>query len=472
MEHLDIRPPAKIHLIGICGTGMGSLAGLLQSAGFQVSGSDSHAYPPMSTKLEALGIRVMEGYSPSNLDHRPDLVVVGNVCKPDHPEAMEAQARGLSYASMARTIYELFLKTRKPLVVAGTHGKTTTTSLTAFLLHAVGQDPSFLIGGVASDFNAGYRLGTSDWFVIEGDEYDSAYFEKTPKFLSYAPHAAVITSVEHDHIDIYPQLDAYRAAFAALVDRIPATGLLAVHAGDPAAVQTAQGAACEVIRYAIDGDDLCCPPNWLAVPHNGNQFELVVDGTSAGEWNTGMVGRHNLQNTLAALALCHRVAQVPMDALRHALIGFTGVKRRQEVVGQPGGITVYDDFAHHPTAVRETLAALAPLHAKGRLIAAFEPRSATACRTFHQESYIRAFQSADFAILAPPGRDLPPEELLNTEQLARDISATGTPAKAARTIDEVLEEILARARPGDGIALMSNGGFGGLKQKLLEALDE
>lgn len=469
MTPLDIRPPAKVHLIGVCGTAMGALAGLLEARGFAVTGSDAAAYPPMSLALAEMGIRVMEGFKPANLDHGPDLVVVGNVCRVNHPEAAAARERGIPYVSLPRAVHDLFLASRRPFVCAGTHGKTTTTSLTAFLLRATGQDPSLLVGGVAADFGAGHHLGQGPIFVIEGDEYDSAYFEKVPKFLSYAPQAAVITSIEHDHIDIYPTVAAYEEAFAAFA-KLVMPGPLAVWAGDPAAVAVSALSRARVVRYALDGDPLAAPADWIATPKEGGAFELRVPDAAPISMRTPLAGRHNLRNTLAALVLGHVGAGVALEALARALPEFCGVKRRQEVLGRPQGITVYDDFAHHPTAVRETLAALRPLHSGGRLLAAFEPRSATACRRLHQDAYVSAFDSAERVVLAPPGRDLEPEERLDTRLLAERVCARGPVATSAASIDEVIAEIVAWARPNDAVVLLSNGGFGGLPARLLEAL--
>jgi UDP-N-acetylmuramate: L-alanyl-gamma-D-glutamyl-meso-diaminopimelate ligase len=469
MSRIYLEPPASVHLIGVCGTGMGALAGLLQARGFIVSGSDAHAYPPMSTDLERRGIRIMEGYRAANLDHRPDLVVVGNVCRPDHPEAVAASERGLARASFPRTVHDLFLVERDPLVVAGTHGKTTTTALLAYLLHATGREPSFLIGGISADFGAGFGLGRGSHFAIEGDEYDSAYFEKRPKFLAYAPSAAVITSVEHDHVDVYPTAASYYAAFAELVELVD-PGPLAVYAGDPVARETASRARCEVVRYAVEGD---APPDevdWSAAMGRAGEFDLSVEGASAGRFRTPIEGRHNLRNTMAALITAHRAAGVPLAELGRALPEFRGVARRQQVLGRPREIAIYDDFAHHPTAVRETIAALAELHGEGRLLAAFEPRSATACRSLHQAAYVEAFDRAGLAIIAPVGRDLPAAERLDTDRLAAELERRGVPAVAAASHEEVVERIVEWARPGDGVVLMSNGDFGGLRTRLLEAL--
>ncbi len=460
----------SVHLIGICGTGMGALAGLLAAKGYRVTGSDSHAYPPMSDELRRMGIEVMEGYRAENLDHNPDVVVVGNVCRPDHPEATVARDRGLTYQSMPRTINELFLKGNRSLVIAGTHGKTTTTALTAYFLDAAGLAPSFLAGGVLENFGVGYRVGNSDLFVIEGDEYDSAYFEKVAKFMSYEPTGAVITSVEHDHIDIYPTFDAYKGAFEGFSRLLEPGGTLAVYAGDPIAVDIAKSSRAAIVTYATSGDEVPNRPDWEATLRADGSFALRADGVEISKVITPMIGRHNLRNTLAAMIICHRVAGVSLEQLAGSLPGFKGVRRRQQVLGAPNDVVVYDDFAHHPTAVRETLAALATRPRKGRLIVAFEPRSATACRSLHQQAYVSAFDDADRIILAPPGRDLPEGERLDTAKICKDLRARGLNAEAADNLEQVHELVLGDVKPGDAVAYLSNGAFGGLAKRLVEAL--
>ena len=466
-----IQPPATIHLIGICGTGMGALAGLLKQAGYTVTGSDAGAYPPMSDELKRLGIPLFEGYTPDNLNHRPDLVVVGNVCRKDHVEAAAAESLGIPYASFPQTLRQLFLKDRTPFVVAGTHGKTTTTSLLAFLLAHCGVDPSVLVGGISADFGAGYRLGAGRPFVVEGDEYDSAWFEKTAKFLAYEPRAAIITSVEHDHIDIYPDrknyFDAFRK-FAGLVS----PGPLAIYTGDSGCreiLETAQIEA-DVVTYGVTGDPFLFEPTWFASSLKNGRFKLTIEGRESGEWETPLMGTHNLRNTLAALILAHLGAGIPLSALKEALPHFGGVARRQQMVGTPNNIRIYDDFAHHPTAVQVTLEALKSQHPEGRLIAAFEPRSATACRKLHQEAYARSFDAADIAFIAPVGRHLPPDETLDTTRLAADLKRKGIRAESAMTIEHLQSLIEKEASPGDVIVLLSNGSFGGLHQKLATSL--
>ncbi|MCU0662797.1 MAG: Mur ligase family protein [Myxococcota bacterium] len=466
---ITLSPGSTVHLIGICGTGMGALAGLLVDAGYRVSGSDAGIYPPMSTQLEQRGIEISVGYGAHNLAHRPDLVVVGNICRPEHPEAVAAAEMGLRIASMPAVVRDLLLKGKRPIVIAGTHGKTTTTSLTATLLDAAGLHPSVLVGGVAANFGTGARLDNGPHFVIEGDEYDSAFFEKQAKFLSYEPDALVVTSVEHDHIDIYPTFEAYQDAFAQLV-RLVRSGPIAVWAGSDAACGLMKGAAVEVVPYAAASDHCAVPPRLLARPTSNQAFRLIMDGADLGLFQTPLRGVHNLRNTLAALAMAHLYAKVDIAALARCLPLFRGVARRQELVATVRGVHVYDDFAHHPTAVRETLLALRGAHPTSKLIAAFEPRSATACRKLHQDAYAEAFEAADHAILAPVGRDLPEDSRLDTTSLAAAIANRGTEAVAAKTLEEVIERIAERVGPGDVVVLLSNGAFGDLRRRVPEAL--
>jgi UDP-N-acetylmuramate: L-alanyl-gamma-D-glutamyl-meso-diaminopimelate ligase len=376
---------------------------------------------------------------------------------------------GLACASMPRTLQDLLLRGKRGLVIAGTHGKTTTTSLTAYLLRATGREPSALIGGVVADFGAGFLLGAGPDFVVEGDEYDSAYFEKVAKFLAYTPHAAVVTSVEHDHVDIYPTPEAYAAAFAAFV-RLVAPGPLAFYAGDPGARAAVADFAGDAVPYAVAGDPTPQPARWLATPRGPGELEIAIAGASTGVWRTPLAGRHNARNTLAALILAHLASGVPLDELKAALPGFRGVARRQQLIASPRGIAVYDDFAHHPTAVRETLAALRERHPDGRLLAAFEPRSATACRSLHQAAYAEAFDLAARVVIAPVGRDLPPGDRLDVAALVRALAERGLDAHAAADHTEVMARIAEWARPGDAVALLSNGSFGGLHRRIAEAL--
>jgi UDP-N-acetylmuramate: L-alanyl-gamma-D-glutamyl-meso-diaminopimelate ligase len=468
-----------VHLIGVAGTGMGSLAGLLRKAGYRVTGSDTAFYPPMGERLRGWGVETSQGYDAAHLDPRPDLVVVGNVCRKDNPEARAAIDGGMAYVSMPGALEQLFLAQRVPFVVAGTHGKTTTTALVTHLLRSAGKQPGFLIGGVPRDFEESFGLGvTGGPFVIEGDEYDSAFFEKQPKFFRYLPRAAIVTSLEHDHIDIYPDMASYRAAFEGFVARIPEAGLLVAYAGDPEVRAIAARARCQLRYYALEGDDTGgVNPEWLAAPAategSVQPFDLFFGGSACGRVRSPLSGAHNVKNALAAIALCAEGegAGVPVNALVRQLGAFAGVRRRQELVAVAGGVRVYDDFAHHPTAVRETLAGLRARHPEGRLIALFEPRSATASRNLHQAAYALAFDAADLALLAPVGRkEIGAAERLDVARVAAEIAARGRAAEAPADHEALLARVLDEARPGDTLVLMSNGDFSGLLPRVLAAL--
>ncbi len=476
-RYISSSPPDHIHIIGIAGTGMSALAQLLVEAGYRVTGSDLRFDPPAGPLLERLGVEQYEGWDACHLESNPDLVVVGNVCRRDNPEAQAAEQRGLRVQSFPQLMGETFLTHRPSFVVAGTHGKTTTTSLLAFLLHATHKDPGFLIGGLPHDFGVAAKLGaTRAPFVIEGDEYDSAFFEKTPKFWHYRPRAAILTSIEHDHIDIYPDVDAYRAAFAEFLRRLPEDGRLVAWAGDLEIRALAPSAPCPVRFYALEGDACgSITPDWMAAPvrpQDGAQpFDLYGQGSFCGRVISPLAGHHNLRNAVAALALAAEAGEAPLSDLITALPRFSGVARRQDLVGIANDIRVYDDFAHHPTAVRETLRALRGHHPQGALIAAYEPASATASRAIHRNDYPAAFAAADFTVLAPVARaELKPDERLDAEAVAADIARAGKPAHAATTIEELITTITTRAQPGDTIVLMSNRTFGKAHEQILARL--
>jgi UDP-N-acetylmuramate: L-alanyl-gamma-D-glutamyl-meso-diaminopimelate ligase len=433
----------------------------------------------MSETLECSGIETRSGFDAGNLDPAPDLVVIGNVCRRDNPEARAAIDRGLRYASFPAVMEELFLASRPTYTVAGSHGKTTTTSLLSFLLYDQNRNPGFLVGGIPRDFGASHRLGDGrSPFVIEGDEYDSAFFEKTPKFWRYRPDVAILTSVEHDHIDIYPDAESYEAAFIEFVRRMPQEGLLVAWAGSPAVRRIAAHAPCRVSYYALEHEDTGdVLPVWCAAPvaaRGGVQpFELFVGGTFCGRVMSPLAGHHNIRNALAAMAAAAEGAGLSASDAVTSLQRFSGVRRRQELIGVADGVRVYDDFAHHPSAVAETLRALRSLHPEGRLIAAFEPRSATACRRLHQDAYPSAFRSADLSLIAPVGRnEIPQQERLDVDELAQAIRETGGQAEAPRDIRRVVSRIAREAQPGDTVVLMSKGQFGGAYDDVLVALAE
>jgi UDP-N-acetylmuramate: L-alanyl-gamma-D-glutamyl-meso-diaminopimelate ligase len=487
----------RIHLVAVSGTGMGALAGLLKQLGHDVQGSDVRFDPPMGPALEAWGVRCLEGFDPKHLDPDEhgrgiDRVIIGNVCRRDNPEAVAAFERGLSVLHIASALRELVLAEGSSLVVAGTHGKTTTTALTAFLLDRVGYQPGFLIGGLPRDFETSARplpakpqslpiLGGRKRkipFVIEGDEYDTAFFEKTAKFHHYDAECAILTSIEQDHIDIYPTFDAYVRAFEIFVSQLPENGLIVAYAGDPVVVDVVRKhARAQVSWYALSDDDPHgMPVHWMGAPApgrpEGTSFDVFAGGVAAGAFHTQLVGRYNVRNCLAALAIAAEGYGAPLDRLRGALGSFKGVCRRQQVIGSPRGIEVIDDFAHHPTAVRETLAALRTrVRGAGRLIAVFEPRSATACRKLHQTAYESAFTAADLVVIAPLGRqNLPPEERLDVPSLIAALRHRGQKAEAPEDLAAILSLLADQAKPGDVIALLSNGAFGGIHGQLLARL--
>ena len=453
---------------------MSALAGLLKDAGHVVSGSDVAFDPPIGPYLKQLGVRCLPGWHPENVDTALDLVVVGNVCRPDKSEARAAVEAGLRLRSMPQTLAELVLKTRRPFVVAGTHGKTTTSALVAHLLAGAGVDPGFFIGGIPVNVRRSSRLGSADApFIVEGDEYDSAFFEKIPKFWSYQPFAAVLTSIEYDHVDIFANENAYVDAFERFVELIPSDGWLFAWAGDPTVRAVAKQARCQVRFYAL-GEDDCgdVSPMWLgARVESGALLDLFGGGSYCGRVHMPLFGRHNARNVVAALAMASDAAAAPLDELLGALPRFAGTQRRQEFVGRAGGVTVFDDFAHHPTAVRETLAGVHERFTSGRVIAVFEPRSATASRRLHQAAYPDAFGPAEVCVLAPVGRsEVPSTERLDTRAIAKALEHKGKTAHACESVDEAIRRAAEVAREGDAVVVMSNGRFGDAPDRILALL--
>jgi UDP-N-acetylmuramate: L-alanyl-gamma-D-glutamyl-meso-diaminopimelate ligase len=462
----------RVHFIGICGTAMATLAALLKARGDHVQGSDVHVYPPMSDFLAREGITAFDGYDPAHVTSDLDLVVVGNAISRGNPE-LEAVLDGhLRYASLPETIRETFLWDAEAIVVAGTHGKTTTTALTAWLLTHGGADPSLLVGGIARNFGDGgasYRLGRGRAFVIEGDEYDSAWFDKTAKCLKYLPDIAVVNNVEFDHADIYVDLDAVRLAFRRFVQLVPRRGLVLLGADSPDAAALADAAYCRVETFGL-AEGATWRATGLAARGGGTAFTLHGPGDVTADLDVPLVGAHNVRNALAAIAAAH-ASGLTLPAIAAGLASFAGVKRRLEVVGVRRGVTVYDDFAHHPTAVAETIAALRAARPGARVWAIFEPRSASSCRRVFQDAYAVAFSGADRVIVAPVFRSaLPEAERLSERQLVADLSARGVVAHSPASIDAIVAVVAAEAASGDEIVVMSNGGFGGIHGRLLEAL--
>jgi UDP-N-acetylmuramate: L-alanyl-gamma-D-glutamyl-meso-diaminopimelate ligase len=473
LDTFDVSRPSRIHVVGVGGTGMGSFAGMLRAAGHQVTGSDENVYPPMSDMLEAWGLKVMTPYAAGNLDlARPDLVIIGNVIRRGNPEATAVRERRLPQMSFPAALGAFFLASRHPVVVAGTHGKTTTSALMAHALVSAGLDPSFLVGGVTQNYAGNFRLGGGPHFVVEGDEYDTAYFDKGPKFLHYRTRTLILTSVELDHADIYRDLEHYQAAFAALVAQVPDSGTVAVSASWPDAVRLAKAGRARVVTYSAREDvEAEVRAAGLAFGPDGARFEVHEAGQAPVPVQLPLGGRHNVENALGVWA-AGRSLGLSAAALAGALSTFRGVKRRQEVRGEPAGVLVIDDFAHHPTAVRETVAAVRARYPGRRLWALFEPRSNTSRRNLHQAAYALAFEGASRAsVKVPEPHDkIPPGEELDVPRLAAELSRAGVPASAAPSVEALVAEVTREAQRGDVLLVMSNGSFGGLIPKVLEAL--
>jgi UDP-N-acetylmuramate: L-alanyl-gamma-D-glutamyl-meso-diaminopimelate ligase len=465
----NLKPGAHIHLIGICGTAMGSLAGIFKSLGYEVTGSDQNVYPPMSTQLTDLGIRLQEGYRAENLKPRPDLVIVGNVVSKGNPEAAALLESDIPYTSLPKALGEFVIAGRQSVVVAGTHGKTTTTSLMAWMAENCGLNPGFLIGGIPENFTHSFRAPKGDWFVIEGDEYDTAFFDKVPKFVHYRPRHVILTSIEFDHADIYADLDAVKAAFRRLVEMIPADGTLVACADDENVRELLPLCKARVMTYGLENGD------YRAVERNviagRNHFCVEREGIKIGDVALKMFGPHNTLNALAGFALGHALGW-PMTAVLQSLAGFKGVRRRQQLLGEPGGIAVIEDFAHHPTAVRVTIDGVRELYPGRKVIAVFEPRSATSRRKIFQREYVEALGRADVAFVAEAfdQSKIKEDDRFSSAQLVADLKAKGADASVGKGSDELVGMIKSVARKGDVVLIMSNGGFDGIYGKLMKAL--
>jgi UDP-N-acetylmuramate: L-alanyl-gamma-D-glutamyl-meso-diaminopimelate ligase len=453
----------RVHLIAACGVGMSALAALLRAKGHDVRGSDEGVYPPASTLLEALGVPVQEGFDPARLDGA-DLVICGNAVRSTNPEATAARERGLRTMSFPQALEELFLVERRPLVVAGTHGKTTSSSMLAFLLRRCGRGPGWLIGGAPRDLGSNAELGTGPFFVVEGDEYDSAYFDKEPKFLHYRPDMVLLNAVEFDHADIYRDLDHVKSAFRKLLGLLK-PGAPLVACGDfPHVLDVAQDTHARMIRFGLD-DANAWRVTDLADDGGRTRFTIRHEGRPVLDAALRVPGAINARNGLGVLLVAQE-AGVPMAEAAEALAEFRGVQRRQEVVGEARGVTVIDDFAHHPTAVAGTIAALRLRYPGRRLVAVFEPRSNTSRRRVFQHEFADALAQADEAVLAAvftkPNDPIPPEERLSPETIVADVVARGTTARTIDGVPAIRDYLVGSVRPGDVIVIMSNGAFGGL----------
>ncbi len=471
MEKNSIPEKIKnIHLIAVCGTAMGALASMLKDLGFNVTGSDNNVYPPMSDFLKGRGIDIICGFNEKNISYRPDLVVIGNTVSKDNPEAAATLKTGLNYCSMPQAINRFLVSGKKPLVITGTHGKTTTSSILAWILYCAGFDPSFVIGGILKDFNCNYRLGKGDYIVLEGDEYDTAFFDKGPKFLHYNPFMAVLTSVEFDHADIFTNLDHVKKTFAGFVDKILPQKTLVAFDGDGNVNELAKNIKCRVVKYGNNtstgwrlGTVSIAPP-WTF-------FEVLKHDALYGKFKTELMGEHNLLNSLAAIVLTDAL-EIPSSAVEKAFETFGGVRRRQEVRGCKNGITVMDDFAHHPTAVRETIRGVKPYYNKGRIIAVFEPRTNSSMRNVFQNIYPDSFDDADIVCIRKPSLldKIPPNERFSSEKLVKDLKDRGKDAHYFNDTDSIIDFLTKEAKSGDLVLIMSNGGFDNIHQRLLELL--
>ena len=462
----------RIHLIGVCGTAMATLAALLQRQGHDVQGSDQHIYPPMSDFLRFEGIRLLDGYLAEHVSEGVDLVVVGNAISRGNAELEAVLDRRLRYCSLPEAVREHFLWQTHPVVLAGTHGKTSTTALTTWLLTHGGLDPGMLVGGIARNFGeagTSYRVGKGPHFVIEGDEYDSAYFDKTAKFLKYLPEVAVIGNMEFDHADIYADYAAVELAFRRLVNLVPRRGLLLLGADDPGSASLSRYAVSPVETFGVT-ESADWKASGVEARDGVTSFTVHLRGALFGPFRSPLLGLHNVRNALAAIAVGAWAGLTPA-VLAEGLASFRGIKRRLEVVGVARGVTVIDDFAHHPTAVRETLAALRSGYPARRIWAIFEPRSASSCRRVFQDAFAAAFGGADEVVVAAVFRSsLPEAERLDAEGLVADLVRQGQRARHLPGVEAIVDAVAAGAREGDLVIVMSNGGFGGIHGKLLTAL--
>jgi len=452
---------------------MASLAGMLQARGHKVTGSDQNVYPPMSTQLEALGIQILNGYKPANADIGADCVIVGNAISRGNPELEEILNRKLTYRSQAEVVREEFIRGKRSLVVAGTHGKTTTTSIAAWIAEVGGLDPGFLVGGIVQNFEASFRVTGSDHFVIEGDEYDTAYFDKKPKFMHYLPEIAIVNNIEFDHADIYRDLEEIKFQFSRLMNLVPSNGVLIVGIDSPV--------VCEVLDE-MDGklftnvetfglsDNAKWQARYIDFAGDITRFTVFKDGHSWGEFETHLIGEFNVRNCLAVMIAADAWG-ISRERIQEALDTFKSVKRRMEVRGIIRGVTVIDDFAHHPTAVEETLKALRMKYTGKRLIAVFEPRTWSSRLAVFQDPYSKAFSYADYVIIAGVYNTAKASELgkvLDVDELVADIALQGKPVMSFPDADSIVQHLAPELKDGDVVAIMSNGGFGGIHEKILD----
>jgi len=459
-----------IHIMGICGTGMAALAGMLKEKGYYVTGSDENVYPPMSDFLVALHIPVMNGYSADNLDPQPDLVVVGNVIRAVNPEAVRLAELRIPYLSMPQAVSQFFIEGHLSLVVTGTHGKTTTASMLATALERAGESPGFMIGGIVEAFGRNYTLGNGNHFVVEGDEYDTAFFDKHSKFLHYRPDYAIITSIEFDHADIFTDLDMIKQSFSRFVKLVPKDGMIIACNDGPVVREIIGNASCRVTTYGLAKES-----DWQLTDFKAKGltavFSLYHLGEYFGTFALPMTGLHNGLNATAVIALMHSLG-INLEAIKKGVASFEGVKRRQQIRGEVNAITVIDDFAHHPTAVRETVRALKMAWPDRRLVIVFEPRTNSSRRSIFQDQYTAAFDEADIVVVREhvPLDTVPADQQFSSKQLVEDLASTGKNAHYFSNTDQILDFLSELSLPGDVVAILSNGGFDNIHQRFLDIL--
>ncbi|WP_413613462.1 UDP-N-acetylmuramate:L-alanyl-gamma-D-glutamyl-meso-diaminopimelate ligase [Bdellovibrio sp. HCB-110] len=468
---MNLKPGSHIHLMGICGTAMASLAGLLKDRGFKITGSDLNPYPPMSTQLESLGINIMKGYKAENLHPTPDFVIVGNVISANNEEAQELIKLGVSYTSLPKAMGEFIIGDRESVVISGTHGKTTTTSMMSWVAENAGVKPGFLIGGIPKNFSQSFKNPEGNFFVIEGDEYDTAFFDKVPKFVHYKPKHVILTSVEFDHADIYKDLQAVKDSFARLMTLIPENGTLLACAEDANVMELRQLAKCKNSFTYGFGANADFRAKVLFQNEKGLGFEVHHKGEILGPYSMQITGDYNILNATAVVAMS-KCLGFSENRIQIAMESFEGVKRRQEILGEPNGILVIEDFAHHPTAVRETVKGIQKKYPGRKVFSVFEPRSATSRRKVFQKDYVEAFKGSHEVLLAKAfdQSKIDEENRFSSHELVSDLKTSGVTAEDFDSADQIVSALKSRAKRGDVILIMSNGGFDGIYGKLMSAL--
>ncbi|MCP4106307.1 MAG: UDP-N-acetylmuramate:L-alanyl-gamma-D-glutamyl-meso-diaminopimelate ligase [Desulfobacteraceae bacterium] len=460
----------KIHLTAICGTGMGALACLLKDMGFEITGSDQKVYPPMSDFLSQKGIKVADGFDKKNIAYGPDLIIVGNAVTKNNPEALEMSDKDICFCSMPQAVSKFVADKKKSILVTGTHGKTTTSSILTWILHEAGLDPCFVIGGILKNFDSNYRFGKGEYIVIEGDEYDTAFFDKGPKFLHYDPAMAVLTGIEFDHADIFNDIDHVKKTFDTFVSGISKNSTLFAFGDDSNVAEMITERDCSIAEYGKH-NKAAWRLNSVSVEPPWTYLEVFKQGKAFGIFRTKLMGEHNLLNILPVIAIADSI-MISQEVIAQALETFEGVRRRQEVRGQKNRITVMDDFAHHPTAVRETIRAVRPFYPEARLIAVFEPRTNSSMRKVFQSVYPSSFDQADLICIRKPSRldKIPHDDRFSYEQLVHDLKTRGKNAFHFPDTEMITDFLVENAKPGDIILVMSNGGFDNIHEKLLERL--